>query len=160
MLLVCSSDSQSVLCLELNGGLSQGGQGPRLIRPQLSHPSLVLSAELGPPSMLKKWRLSCSPSSAGSDLPTWKAMMPATGIYLSLPWRLLTQQTGTNPSEHGLVKYKVIFTKCALLPSWRKSNVMMLHYQGKSIIFGIIPGSKHTNSINPLVAGSWYSSFY
>lgn len=40
--------------LRAHGGLFQGGQGPCLIRPQLSYPSLVLSGGLGPPLMLKK----------------------------------------------------------------------------------------------------------
>ena len=52
-----------------------------------------------------------------------------------------------------MVKYKVILAKCALLHSKQKSNVMMLHYQEKYIVFGITPGSKNTDGINSSVAG-------
>lgn len=40
---------------------------------------------------------------------------------------------------------------CIALPQ-AETNVRMLHSQGKYIAFGIFPGPKTTNGINPLVA--------
>lgn len=84
-----------------------------------------------------------------ANLPSWEAETPGSGMCLSFPQRVLTQQLNVNPSERGRVKCKVICAKCALLHAKQKSNVMMLHYWEKYIPFGVHPGSKTTNGINP-----------